>query len=363
MKRTPSKPTRTEPSRGPLEEGLAALQHGGDPIPVALEGLRVAVGARCAAWSEGPGRLLVALEGQTRLAAELPSEIPTRWLREDLPDGRRRIAAASLARDPRARAAGLLDALVQRSARGVLWLDSRAPLRLEAPGSTELMMSLDRLAELRDQQQELRATSSLAARGERAAGVAHDLRNQLSLALLELERLRAQGLEDEHLAAALERARAISEQFLSPVSAEPTAGLKAWLTEEVAAAARLAGRGAQVRVLARSLAPEGARTEEQSFRRVVMNLTLNAIHATPCGGSVRVELRARDGFLELEVLDEGRGMSASEREELFRPGASRGGTGFGTTSVQDCVEELSGELTIESAPTAGTRVTVRWPAS
>ncbi len=339
------------------------LQRGGDPVPAALEALRGAVGARCAAWSEGPGRLLVALEGQTRLAAELSSEIPTRWLRTDLPEGRQRIAAASLARDPRARAAGLLDALVQRSGRGMLWLDSRAPLRLDTPDCAELLMSLDRLADLRDQQQELRAASSLAARGERAAGVAHDLRNQLSLALLELERLRAQGLDDDHLAAALERARAISEQFLSPVTADPCAGLEAWLTEEVAAAARLAGRGAEVRVLARSLAPKSARTEEQSFRRVVMNLTLNAIHATPSEGCVRVELRAQDGFLELEVLDEGRGMSSSEREELFRPGVSRGGTGFGTTSVQDCVEELSGELSVESAPTAGTRVTVRWPAS
>jgi signal transduction histidine kinase len=363
VKRTSLKPSTTEPDRGPLELGVEVLLRGGDPIPSALEALRVAVGARCAAWSEGPGKLTVSLAGRREPTHELPSAVPGRWLMADLAEGRRRIPATALARDPRARAAGLIDALVQRTGRGRLWLDAQSPLRLPSHGGEDLLSSIERLAELREQLRELRASTTLAIRGERAAGVAHDLRNQLALALLEFEQLRAQGLEAEHLAATLERARAISEQFLSPAAAAPTTGLAEWLTEEVAAAARLAARGEEVRVLARSRAPQGARTEEQSFRRVVMNLTLNAIHATPSSGCVRVELRAEEGYLELEVHDQGRGMSTSEREELFRPGASRGGTGFGTSSVQDCVEALAGELTVVSAPGAGTSIRVRWPAS
>ena len=363
MTRTRQDPKDQEGGSDPLAAGVCVLLGGGDPIPTALESLRQAVGARCAVWSEGPGRLRVALEGRPDVHQELPGDVPGRWLDLDQPEGRRRVCSAELSRDPRARAAGLLDALVQRSSHGLLWLDARSPLQLSSRDTRALLSALDRLCVLRDQQHQLRSSGSLAARGERAAGVAHDLRNQLSLALLELERLRADGVTDEHLAAALERARAISEEFLSPSATSASSGLGEWLASEASAAARLAGRGDEVRVLVRSLAPENARSEEHSFRRVVMNLTLNAIHATPRGGCVRVELRAEAGFLQLAIQDEGRGMSSSELEELFRPGATRGGTGFGTTSVQDCVASLAGEISVTSAPGEGTRVEVRWPAS
>ena len=76
---------------------------------------------------------------------------------------------------------------------------------------------------------------------------------------------------------------------------------------------------------------------------------------------MRVEARPTpDGCVELTVEDQGRGMSAQRARRLFHGGASgAGGTGYGTVSLVECLTALNAACRVETAPGAGTRVTVR----
>lgn len=104
--------------------------------------------------------------------------------------------------------------------------------------------------------------------------------------------------------------------------------------------------------------------------QVVNNLLSNAIKYTPPGGHVEVSLRTREAHAELTVADTGRGLSAQQREQLFRPfsqvhpdlEATSKGSGLGLFIVKAIVEQHGGAITIDSpGPDQGSTVTVRLP--
>ncbi|GAA0248770.1 sensor histidine kinase [Cryptosporangium japonicum] len=112
-------------------------------------------------------------------------------------------------------------------------------------------------------------------------------------------------------------------------------------------AARLARLGAEVDVdgVARSLPPD---VEEALFRAAQEGLTNARKHAR--ASSVSVVLGYRDGEVRLSVRDDGVG------------GAGRGPGGFGLVGLTERMAALGGTLTLESAPGAGTTLTVSAPA-
>jgi signal transduction histidine kinase len=97
--------------------------------------------------------------------------------------------------------------------------------------------------------------------------------------------------------------------------------------------------------------------------RLLENLVSNALRASAPGSRVRVTARRRPGSeLRIEVRDRGVGMAPDELERCLRPGVSgSGGTGWGTASVIDCVEQLGARLELESEPGWGTRARVYLP--
>jgi signal transduction histidine kinase len=100
--------------------------------------------------------------------------------------------------------------------------------------------------------------------------------------------------------------------------------------------------------------------DRRALAEALGNLVLNAIEATPPSGSVRVEARRAAAGAELRVIDTGRGMSAEAlaRSRGGRFTTRRGGSGLGLAIARRAVEEQGGELRLESAPGAGTRVTM-----
>ncbi len=206
--------------------------------------------------------------------------------------------------------------------------------------------------------------------GRRVATVSHDLRNQLTLGLLELARLREEGggeershEELERLELALSAARELCAATLSGEEPPPRRRLllRTVLLEEARAAQTLAGEPGDVAVRARCPASLAVRAELSTLSRLTRNLILNALQACPAGAEVRVSAEARpEGRVSLVVEDGGRGMAVERVEELLRAGKSgAGGTGYGTTSLFECLEELGASLSLETAPGEGTRVEVR----
>ena len=354
-----------------LFEGLRALREGQDPLLAGLAVARRGLGARRGCWISArasSAAVAVCESGRSIRRAELPDSVPPRWL-ESAPEGRARLLGPNwLRRDPRAQAYGLNWALVARArrTRGRLWFDAALPLRADGNWVGDLLIALENLEELSERRdRELRA-GRLLRLGDRAAGVAHDLRNQLSLVQLEYERLRESSrLDSPSFAEGLEGALELCRDFLTVDSNGLARArlLHPILIEEIRAASTLSGRCGEVRIALRCAPDLAAVFEERLLKRILRNLLLNALAATPAGSSVRLEAtRSGERHVDLSVVDEGRGMGPSELDRLLRAGESLGGTGFGTSSVLACVERLAADLDVESEPAAGTRFVLRLAA-
>jgi two-component system, sensor histidine kinase len=104
------------------------------------------------------------------------------------------------------------------------------------------------------------------------------------------------------------------------------------------------------------------------LQQVVWNLAANAIKFTPEGGRVLVTLRAGDGWGELSVKDNGRGIAPDllphifERFRQSRTARVEGGLGLGLSLVRHLVELHGGEVTAMSAGEGkGSTFVVRLP--
>ncbi len=103
--------------------------------------------------------------------------------------------------------------------------------------------------------------------------------------------------------------------------------------------------------------------------QVLINLINNAyLHAFAERSGGRVEVAASDqgAHVELQVADNGAGMAQADLAQIFQPFFStkigHGGTGLGTTIVENLVNEtLGGNLQVTSTVGAGTRFTIRLP--
>lgn len=347
---------------------LAALREGNDPRVVLLDGLLARSGASLAVWipaGDGPARLVRrARSTSLTTQSELPRQLPWPLLLSLAPGSSRRLDQSWLQQWPGARALGLDEALAGRSAEGArLWIESPHPLELRQLEFRAWLRSLAEFETLDRERQDRLTSEALVRRGAAAAGVAHDLRNQLSLAALELDRIRELGdlrAGGDALAKTLHEAQSLSQSFLSRDGlGAATKALRGLLEEELRAAIELVRRpGVHARLkCARGFASE---VDEVLLRRILRNLLLNALHATDDGGTVRLSALALDDTrVEVAVEDDGRGMDERQLERWMRAGSSgRGSTGFGTTSILDCVREIGAELSIESTAGEGTRCTI-----
>jgi signal transduction histidine kinase len=106
------------------------------------------------------------------------------------------------------------------------------------------------------------------------------------------------------------------------------------------------------------------------IKQVLLNLMVNAIEAViPGRGNVVVEARRAGAWIEVDVTDNGRGMSAETRERVFEPfftnkrGSDQPGTGLGLSITHAIIENHHGHIFAYSdGPDLGSRFTIRLPA-
>jgi signal transduction histidine kinase len=102
------------------------------------------------------------------------------------------------------------------------------------------------------------------------------------------------------------------------------------------------------------------------LQQILTNLVNNAIKFTPADGQVRINTRARDGWVEIRVTDTGIGIATAELERIFEPytriegGADRReGSGLGLSLSRKLSEAMSGTLNVESVAGQGSTFTVK----
>jgi signal transduction histidine kinase len=102
------------------------------------------------------------------------------------------------------------------------------------------------------------------------------------------------------------------------------------------------------------------------LRTLIRNLVDNAVRYTPEGGRVRVRTRATPSGATLDVIDNGPGIPATERERSFdrffrRVGSPEGGTGLGLAIVKAIAEAHGATVSLDDAPDGGLHVSVAFP--
>ncbi len=233
---------------------------------------------------------------------------------------------------------------------------------------------------LRGAQRALIEANRLAALGQMAAGVAHEINQPLAAmrsfagnALTFLKRGRLEPLKDNlgQIIGLVERMARLTAQLKVFASRRRGAGGQAPAAQSMQVVAgwfreRLAAAGVELTFddagLSLPLPPE-------ALEQVLSNLVGNALDALAGRGAGRIELRtcARDGLLCLEVADDGPGIAPELRARILQPFYSTKplghGLGLGLSIVADLVESAGGRLEITERPGGGALVRACWPAA
>lgn len=211
-----------------------------------------------------------------------------------------------------------------------------------------------------------------------AASVAHEINNPLCGVMGLVKALRGRSLPDNKfneyiktIQDGLERMRGTVQGLLDLVRERPLEITRVDAAEVIEECLRLCGTSArkkQVEVKVSLQRSEAMVSVDRSrLAQVMLNLLLNAIYATPAGGTVEFTA-LRDGErIGLRVSDTGVGMPREVLERVCEPffttKPTGQGTGLGLAVVSSIVKAHKGELAIESTPGAGTTITVWLPGA
>jgi PAS domain S-box-containing protein len=253
----------------------------------------------------------------------------------------------------------------------------RRPIRSPATGETTLVVDvITDLSERRQFERQLLQSGKLAAIGELAAGVAHEINNPLFaiLGFVEFllkdvdpgtkahERLlliQQTGLEIKDIVRALlDFAREPSGVFTNVELGEVVA-------EAVALVRRTTG-AKDVEIVERFREePLLLAGSSNQLKQIFLNLLTNAIQAMPNGGTVTVEVRRDEGFAVAVVSDTGPGIPEQVLPHVFEPfytqKRDQGGTGLGLSVSLGIAQLHGGGLVAESRSGEGARFTLRLP--
>lgn len=211
---------------------------------------------------------------------------------------------------------------------------------------------------------ELQLLRNLARLGESASVISHELRAPVTGLRHALRAVGAKiGVEDrvlvEELVRGLDKIEKVLGQTLSfvrPMQLDLRAADLGRTVQQAAADARklpaMAGMDLQVEVDP-GLPP--VRIDEQRMGEVLVNLLRNAGEACGGNGHVTLSASAADGVVAIEVVDDGPGIAADRREEVFRPfhSSKEYGTGIGLAFCRKVVESHGGRIGLVDRPGYG----------
>jgi signal transduction histidine kinase len=225
---------------------------------------------------------------------------------------------------------------------------------------------------LRATLQKLSQREAVAAVGEFAASLAHEVRNPLTAIRLDLERARERIDDPARASELLGRALAEVDRLETTVSGSlriarsgsltlSTVDLRQPLQAAMAAAEpAFAARCARLEPWRAPGAPVDVRGNAGALEQLFLNLLLNAAEALPRGGSARVSVEESPGDVRVLVSDDGPGIAAELLERVREPffTTKETGTGLGLSIGQRIASPHGAELRLSSTSGAGTTASV-----
>jgi two-component system sensor histidine kinase PilS (NtrC family) len=255
-------------------------------------------------------------------------------------------------------------------------------------GKLGFLLTFQDITDVKRLEREARVKQRLAAVGEMAAGIAHEIRNPLASMAGSIQVLREElTLSDEQaqlMDIVLVESKRLNDtirNFLTYARPQRAAVERLDLAKVVSDTAMLLRNSGDVQPHHTIEAdvpaePVWFEADEGQIRQILWNLATNGVRAMPTGGRLRLAVRAGEELPPddaaaatdplmppaiLEVQDDGVGIAPEDLDGIFQPFHSTfaQGSGLGLAIVHRIVSDYGGEIQVSSALEKGTTVTVR----
>ncbi|MGA9121586.1 MAG: ATP-binding protein [Bacteroidota bacterium] len=227
--------------------------------------------------------------------------------------------------------------------------------------------------ELKSSRAQMIQAAKLAAIGELAAGIAHEIKNPLQVLLLNLELVEAgRPLPNwtEMFSKQVRRLSEITHRLMNfarnaseDVTMEPISLQK--VIEDIVAMVLHEFRGAGIEIETRAVEDLPPVAGNANYlQQVFLNLLINARDAMPKGGMITISFALTGFHVTVRVSDTGNGIPPAVAEKIFRPFfTTKGekGTGLGLAICHKIVLQHKGDIRVESEEGKGTTFTIYLP--
>jgi two-component system, NtrC family, sensor histidine kinase PilS len=262
--------------------------------------------------------------------------------------------------------------------RGELEVGITATHLMTPGGRVGFLYSFQDVTKIKKLERDAAIQQRLAAVGEMAAGIAHEIRNPLASMSGSIQILRQElplSSEQEQLMDIVlresERLNTTIRSFLAYARPQRFQIARFDVRRGLNDTALLLRNSSDVlenHVIEVDVPSEPLwyEADEGQVKQIVWNLATNGLRAMPTGGCLRLigAAEAGSGGVVITVRDEGVGIAPEDLDALFQPfhGSFAKGSGLGLAIVHRIVTDYDGEIQISSHPGSGTSVSVRLPA-
>lgn len=252
-----------------------------------------------------------------------------------------------------------------------IWLGvTNSQLRNAADEKIGLILVFSDLTDVKALQVQVELKKRLTQLGEMSAGIAHELRNPMSVIAGYVKLLNKKGEESDKtvvnaILKEIEHMDRIITEFLAfakPTDLNKTSlDLSGMIKETVAT---VVGDNNKIKVLIKSEQPVSVMADEILLRQAIANLFTNAVEAMPEGGNLDVGLNYLLDKIEINISDTGLGISEDIKQKIFLPFYTQKekGIGLGLAIAQKVIVSHGGSIEVDSKEGKGTTFKIILPA-
>lgn len=255
------------------------------------------------------------------------------------------------------------------------WVDTTIVPFLNDKGKPYQYLAIrNDITERKKSEETLHRQDKLAAVGQLAAGVAHEIRNPLTsmkgyAEFLQLDEKNPERIEYlDIILDEIERVNSIVEEFM--VLAKPKADLLEEknivpIIKNVLSLLNFEARKKHVRIHFEVLQEiVQVECDEDRLKQVFLNLVKNGIEAMPNGGDLRIKLNLLDNNVQISIQDTGVGIPQDKLKKIGEPfyTTKENGNGLGLMVSFKIIESHNGKIYIESEENKGTTFNIVLPA-